>query len=285
MLNTGKLVICPTPLGNLGDITARSLDALRSGDVICAEDTRVTAKLLAAYDIQKRVERLDETMISKETKHIIERISRGQTVVFCSDAGMPGVSDPGNRLIRAVQDARLQVEVLPGASAGVTAYVASGFANPRFYFGGFFPRKAGERERLLESLRKLDAVLVFYESPLRLVSALEAVVKVFPEREVAVCRELTKLHEEVYRNSAPQVLDEFSRRAQGKGIKGEVVLVIDGSSALEQVHEQDKVLDAAGVRAAELKAQANLSGKDIAAQLQKEFDISRNAAYEIALNR
>ena len=186
----GRLVICPTPLGNLGDMTARALDALRAADVVCAEDTRVTGRLLAAFRIEKRLERLDEATLADRAARIVERVLAGETVVYCSDAGMPGVSDPGLRLVRAAREAQAPVEVLPGPTAAATAYVASGCVDPRFYFGGFFPRKQAERQALLESLRALDAALVFYESPNRLVDALEALAAAFPQREVAVCREL-----------------------------------------------------------------------------------------------
>ncbi|MEG0504404.1 MAG: SAM-dependent methyltransferase, partial [Raoultibacter sp.] len=125
---------------------------------------------------------------------------------YCSDAGMPGVSDPGLRLVRAAREADVMVEVLPGPTAVATAYVASGSVNPHFYFGGFFPRKASERTETLESLRSLNAALVFYESPKRLVSALASIAETFPDRVIAVCRELTKLHEEVVRAETCEAL-------------------------------------------------------------------------------
>ena len=129
----GKLVIVPTPLGNLGDMTARSLEALRAADVVCAEDTRVTGKLLAAFDIEKRLERLDEALIGARAEGVVERVLSGEVIAYCSDAGMPGVSDPGLRLVSAARAAGAQVEVLPGPVAAATAYVASGCTNPRFY--------------------------------------------------------------------------------------------------------------------------------------------------------
>ena len=146
----GKLVICPTPLGNLGDITERALTALRAADVVCAEDTRVTGRLLAAFGIGKRLERLDEALIGDRAAGIVGRVLDGEVVVYCSDAGMPGVSDPGLRLVRAAREAGAAVEVLPGPTAVAAAYVASGCDNPRFYFGGFLPRKDVERRALLE---------------------------------------------------------------------------------------------------------------------------------------
>ena len=149
----GKLIICPTPIGNLGDMTERALEALRSADAVCAEDTRVTGKLLAAFRIEKRIERLDEALIGERASSLVERVAAGEVIAYCSDAGMPGVSDPGLRLVRAAREAGGPGEVLPGATAGATAYVASGSANPRFYFGGFFPRKDAERRAVVESLR------------------------------------------------------------------------------------------------------------------------------------
>ncbi|MEF9841198.1 MAG: 16S rRNA (cytidine(1402)-2'-O)-methyltransferase [Raoultibacter sp.] len=281
---SGKLVICPTPIGNLGDMTQRALDALRAADVVCAEDTRVTGRLLAAFGIEKRLERLDEASISWAATALIDRIAAGEVIAYCSDAGMPGVSDPGQRLVAAAHAAKVAVEVLPGPTATATAYVASGFVCPRFYFGGFFPRKAAERVSVLENLHALDAVLLFYESPRRTASALRAIAEVLPQREVALCRELTKMHEEVFRALSSQVAEEFTRREEEGVIKGEVVIVIDAPSAAEQKTDTMCAADAARLRAVELKAQGALSKKDIVCTLQVEFGIARNAAYDIVLH-
>lgn len=279
----GKLIICPTPIGNLGDMTERALEALRTADVVCAEDTRVTGKLLAAYRIEKRLERLDEALIGERAASLVERVSAGEVIAYCSDAGMPGVSDPGLRLVRAAREADAPVEVLPGPTAAATAYVASGSANPRFYFGGFFPRKDAERRATVESLRALDAALLFYESPNRLVAALDALAAVLPHREIAVCRELTKLHEEVVRGPLPQVRDVFAaREREGAGIKGEIVLVIDGPSAAEDAAAEQDAEAAARERAVELKA-AGARNKEIARAIAEEFGVARNVAYDIAL--
>ncbi len=280
----GVLSICPTPLGNLGDISARTLDALRAADTVCAEDTRVTGRLLAAYGIEKRLERLDEASLAQKIPGILKRVLEGEVIAYCSDAGMPGVSDPGARLIAAARAAGTAIEVLPGPSAGVTAYVASGFACPHYYFGGFFPRKAQAREGILQTLAPLDAVLVFYESPKRLVAALEVIAKVFPARDLAVCRELTKLHEEVFRAPSAACLLEFSRRDQDAGIKGEVVIVIDAPGSEEQQAGQAAALEAAAQRGRELKAEGTLSTKDMARCLTEEFGIARNLAYGIVVD-
>ena len=280
---TGKLIIIPTPLGNLGDVTKRTLLAFEACDTMCCEDTRVTGKLLAALGVEKRLERLDEATVSKRAGEIVRRVLDGEVIGFASDAGMPGVSDPGLRLVRAAREAGAPVEVLPGASACATAYVASGCTCPRFYFGGFFPRKDVERKAALDALRTLDAALIFYESPNRVASALESMAQAFPLREAAVCRELTKLHEEVVRASLPDLRDEFARRAQEGSIKGEIAIVIDEPSAAEEDAAQLDAAEVARVRAAELKAEG-ARNKEIAKAIAAEFGLSRNAAYEIALD-
>lgn len=279
----GKLIIVPTPIGNLGDMTLRSLEALRTADMVCAEDTRVTGKLLAHFDIRKPLERLDEAMIGAKAASVMERVAAGEVVAYCSDAGMPGVSDPGLRLVAAAHEAGVPVEVLPGASAAACAYVASGTVCPRFYFGGFFPRKAGEQRAVLEELRGLNAALVFYESPNRLVTALAAIAEALPWREVAVCRELTKLHEEVARGTAAELVERFAARAEEPGgIRGEIALVIDAPGEDETAADAAEAAASAEARAVELAAEG-LRTKQIAKQLAAEFGIARNDAYELAM--
>lgn len=279
----GKLIIVPTPIGNLGDMTLRSLEALRTADTVCAEDTRVTGKLLAHFDIRKPLERLDEAMIGAKAVSVMERVAAGEVVAYCSDAGMPGVSDPGLRLVAAAHEAGVPVEVLPGASAAACAYVASGTVCPRFYFGGFFPRKAGEQRAVLEELRGLNAALVFYESPNRLVTALAAIAEVLPWREVAVCRELTKLHEEVARGTAVELRALFGARAEEPGgIRGEIALVIDAPGEDETAADAAEAAASAEARAVELAAEG-LRTKEVARRLAAEFGIARNDAYELAM--
>lgn len=280
---TGKLIIIPTPLGNLGDVTKRTLLAFEACDTMCCEDTRVTGKLLAALGVEKRLERLDEATVSKRAGEIVRRVLDGEVIGFASDAGMPGVSDPGQRLVDEAHNQGARVEVLPGGTAVATAYVASGFPTQSFYFGAFFPRKDGERKRTLESLRRLDAALVFYESPQRIVSALACIADAFPLRRVAVCRELTKVHEEVYRDLAPSVRDEFAARASKGSIKGEIVIVIDAPTDEERHCDHAEQANDAAHRAHELLAEGALSKKDIVKALRDEFGISRNEAYDLVI--
>lgn len=278
----GKLVICPTPLGNLGDMTVRALEALRAADVVCAEDTRVTGKLLVALGIEgRRLERLDENLVGERADEIAARVLAGETIAYCSDAGMPGVSDPGLRLVRVAREVGAPVEVLPGATAVATAYVASGTTSTNFYFGGFFPRKDAARKQLLDSLKGLDAALVFYESPNRLVSSLDSIAESLPYRDIAVCRELTKLHEEIVRGSIDEVKEQFKSR---ESIKGEIVLVIDAPNDLEIRAANAFAAASAEERAVELLAQGERP-KLVAKTIAEEFGISRNEAYEMVLTK
>lgn len=276
---TGKLVLVGTPIGNLGDISRRALEAFSGADVVCCEDTRVTGKLLHACGIDKPLERLDEAEITRRGEDIIARVAAGETIAFASDAGMPAVSDPGARLVALAREAGVDVDVIPGPSAAVCAYVQSGFTCPRYYFGGFFPRKPGERRETLEALRALDAVLVFYESPMRVVSALKDIAQAWPGREVAVCRELTKLHQEIVRGSAADVAAGFA--ARGEGIKGEIVLVIDAPQGSDFAQDA-ATLDDARERAGALIA-AGTGAKDARTALMAEFGLSRNDAYDLVL--
>lgn len=282
-MSEGKIYICPTPIGNMGDVSTRVLETLRIADIICAEDTRVTGKILRKHEIDTRIERLDEATMTKRLHALMERVQAGENIAYCSDAGMPGVSDPGLRLVRAAQEACIPYEVLPGPSAVTTAYVASGFMHPRFYFGGFLPRKARECKSLLTGLKTLDAVLIFYESPKRLTASLGAIAEVFPLREVSVCRELTKLYEEVIRMPALELHDLFVQREIVSPTKGEIVVLIDAPSEHERTHDADECARRAADRAHELKEQGTFSNKDIVELLQEEFDLARNTAYDIVL--
>ncbi len=243
----------------------------------------MTGKLLRVFDIATPLERLDEQVMGQRASAVVERVLAGQSAAYCTDAGMPGVSDPGLRLVAAAREAGAPVEVLPGASAVATAYVASGTTCPRFYFGGFFPRKASEQRACLDALRGLDAALVFYESPKRLVAALGVVAEAFPLREVAVCRELTKLHEEVMRGLAPEVRDAFAARAgEPGGIRGEIAFVVDGPNGAEAAQQAADAVEAARVRAVQL-VDEGLRAKEAAKALAEELGIARNDAYEMVM--
>ncbi|MGA7703963.1 MAG: 16S rRNA (cytidine(1402)-2'-O)-methyltransferase, partial [Solirubrobacteraceae bacterium] len=216
---TGRLVVCSTPIGNLGDITLRALEALREADAIACEDTRRTRILLDRYEIEGSLVSFHEHNERDRALVLRERIEGGDRVVLVSDAGMPVVSDPGYSLVRACLDRGLPLEVLPGASSVTTALVASGLPAERWRFVGFLPRKRGDLERVLG---EGPDTLVAFESPGRLVATLEVLAGLDPARPVAVCRELTKLHEEVLRGTAPELAAHYAQAPP----RGEIVLVV-----------------------------------------------------------
>lgn len=220
---SGCLYMVGTPIGNLGDMSPRVAEAFRAADAICCEDTRVTSKLLAHLGISKTLVRCDENVIAQRAPELVDRLLAGETLAFASDAGMPSVSDPGQVLVDAARDAGVDVQVIPGPSACVTALVASGISCEHFFFEGFLPRKHGERVRRLSELAGVPGALLFYESPHRAAASLEAIAQVFPKRKVALCRELTKLHEEVLRDVAPVLLETVRERGE---MRGEMVIVV-----------------------------------------------------------
>jgi 16S rRNA (cytidine1402-2'-O)-methyltransferase len=222
---SGGLLVCPTPIGNLEDVTLRVLSALRSADVVAAEDTRRTRVLLDRYGISAPLVSYHEHNEAARARELVGRMQGGETVALVSDAGMPLVSDPGFVLVRECVAAGLPVEVLPGPSAVLAALVASGLPADRWRFVGFLPRKRGE---LRELLTEGDSeTVVAFESPRRVPASLSVLASVDPAREVAVCRELTKAHEEVVRGSAA----ELAERYESSPPKGEVVLVVGPAAA------------------------------------------------------
>jgi 16S rRNA (cytidine1402-2'-O)-methyltransferase len=219
---SGRLVVCPTPIGNLEDVTLRVLSALREADVIACEDTRTTKVLLDRYGVSVERVRYDAHTERRVAPRLVERMRGGAVVALVSDAGMPLVSDPGLVLVQACMAAGLEVEVLPGPSAALAAVVASGMEASTWRFVGFLPRKRGALVEVFGS----PEVVVAFESPRRVGSSLAVLAEVDPERPVAVCRELTKLHEEVVRGSAASLAARYADEAP----RGEVVLVIGGAA-------------------------------------------------------
>jgi 16S rRNA (cytidine1402-2'-O)-methyltransferase len=233
-MSTGRLVVCPTPIGNLEDVTLRVLAALRDADVVACEDTRRTRVLLDRYGVSASLVSYHEHNERERAAALVERMRGGEVVALVSDAGMPLVSDPGYVLVTSAIAAGLAVEVLPGPSAAMTALVASGFAAETWRFVGFLPRKQSE----LAAVLRVAETVVAFESPRRVGASLAALASVDPERPVAVCRELTKVHEEVVRGSA----SELAARYASEEPRGEVVLVF-GPSASEDA-ERGPAVDA-----------------------------------------
>jgi len=223
-LNNTSLYLVPTPIGNLADITLRALEILKSVDTILAEDTRTSGFLLKHYQISKPLQSFHIFNEHKTLSGLIARMKNGEVMALISDAGTPGISDPGFLLVREALKAELVVDCLPGATALIPALVKSGFPTDRFVFEGFLPHKKG-RQTLLKKLAEEDRTIVLYESPHRLLKTLEQIIEFFgAERNVSVSRELTKLHEETFTGNVKDVLMHFST----KEVKGEIVIVIDG---------------------------------------------------------
>ncbi|HEY0654626.1 MAG TPA: 16S rRNA (cytidine(1402)-2'-O)-methyltransferase [Chryseosolibacter sp.] len=218
------LYLVPTPIGNLADITLRALEILRSVDTILAEDTRTSGFLLKHYEINKPLQSFHNFNEHKMVDSLIVRLKKGEVMALVSDAGTPGISDPGFLIARAALAAGLKIECLPGATAFVPALIKSGLPADRFVFEGFIPQKKG-RQTLLKKLAEEERTMIFYESPYRLVKTLEHFKEYFgPARKASVSRELTKMFEETFNGTLDEAIAHFSK----KEVKGEIVIVVEG---------------------------------------------------------
>lgn len=283
-VHTGLLSVVGTPIGNLSDASPRVIETLRSSDVVLCEDTRVTGKLLASFGLRVPLLRADENVLARRVEGVLERLAAGEHVSFVSDAGMPGVSDPGQRLVDAALDAGVRTEVIPGPSAVTCALVASGLPMEHFFFEGFLPRKHGPQLARLHELAAVPGALVLYESPHRAAATLQTVAEAFPARRVALVRELTKLHEEVVRGLSSEVAARIAEREE---LRGECVIVIEGPVAGEELPAAQTApaasLDddiAAGLAAGE-------SPSRLAKRLARERGLARAEVYDrvVALQR
>ncbi len=271
---TGTLVLVATPIGNLGDLAPRAIEELARADLVCCEDTRRTGRLLQHAGVRAR----ELMVVNDHTEHaaaaaVLDRLASGARVAVVTDAGMPGISDPGERLVAAAAAAGHAVLAVPGPSAVIAALVTSGLSTARFVFEGFLPRKGEARAERLRSLTSESRTIVCYEAPHRIARTLEDLVRALGgERRVAIARELTKLHEEVWRGT----LRDACTWAAGE-VRGELVLVIEG--APEAPPPDDDMLREA------LRAQlaAGSSVKDAAAAVATSFGTGRRAVYELAL--
>ena len=218
----GMLYLVPTPIGNLGDITLRALEVLKSVDLVACEDTRHSSHLLRHFGIAKPLVSYHEHNEARRTAELIEQLAAGRNIAIVTDAGLPGISDPGHRLLRACQERGLPYTVLPGASSVPTALIGSGFDTSKFFFAGFLPVKSGGRERDLRAAANREETTIFLESPHRLVKTLTAAVEIFSNRPLCVARELTKTFEEYRRGNAADLLAHFLAHPP----KGEIVLLV-----------------------------------------------------------
>lgn len=261
----GIFFVIGTPIGNLDDITIRQLDTLKSVDFICAEDTRVTLKLLNRYEIKKQLLSFHEHSTKAEAQRIIDRILNGENCGIVTDAGMPCISDPGEVLVRMCAENNIEVKVVPGASAVVSAVAVSGLDTRRFMFEGFLPVNKKERTERLDLLKDETGLMVFYEAPHKLKNTLSCLADFFgTDRKISLCRELTKIHEEVLRMTLGEAVEYYNTTEP----RGEFVLVLEGKTknsddgiTLEQALEQVKRLVEAGEKPTDAcKAVAKESG-------------------------
>lgn len=223
------LYLVATPIGNLGDITQRAVEVLRSADLIAAEDTRHSGNLLRHLGLQKPLVSYHEHNEAQRTSELLSRLRNGETVAVITDAGMPGISDPGHRLLRACIEEKLGYSIIPGASAILTALIGSGFPADRFFYGGFLPVKSGQREREIIAASDRPETSIFFESPHRLLKSLAAFAENAPDRELCVARELTKQFEEYRIGSARELLQHFTSTKP----RGEITLLVRGLSKKE----------------------------------------------------
>ena len=268
------LYIVATPIGNLEDITLRALRILREADLIACEDTRHTQKLLNHFQIKTPTQSYHEHNEAARAEELANRIAAGERIALVCDAGTPGISDPGERLIRHAVERGLNVVTIPGASAMISALVASGLPTESFRFVGFLPSRAGERRTLLETLREAKETLIFYEAPHRILEMLADAGKIFGQsRRVTVARELTKVHEEFLRGSVAAVSTDLARRPT---VKGELTVIVSG--ALEHAVEEEPERNLSE-RMQELMTSAALDEKAALKQVAKEFGLSKSEAY------
>ena len=272
----GILYLVPTPIGNLGDISIRCRETLEQADFIAAEDTRVTLKLLNHLGIKKSLVSYYEHNKASKGDFIVERILNGETCALVSDAGSPAISDPGEELVKQCAEAGITVCAIPGPCAVITALSISGQSTGRFCFEGFLSMSKKSRREHLESLTEEQRTMVFYEAPHKLVNTLEDMAAVFgTDRPLSLCRELTKLHEEVVRTTLGEAIEKYSAHPP----KGEFVLVVAG--APEKQKEVFTSDDAAGRVRALMKT--GMSRKDAVKQTAKELNLPKNVVYEAAL--
>lgn len=268
-------MLVATPIGNLGDLSPRALEYLRHADIIYCEDTRHSRTLLSANAIPaaRRLHALHEHNEVGESARVVSRVAAGELVVLVSDAGTPGISDPGSRVVAAVIDAGLRVTTAPGPSAVIAALSVSGLSTERFVMDGFLGRKAGERSQRYDQWAAEERTIVFYESPQRVSSVMGELAILFPERRVAVARELTKLHEEVLRGTVVEVARELAERS----VLGEVVVVLEGAPVREPVSE-DVVLAALEEQWGE-----GASTRDAVEYVSRILGVAHRDVYELAL--
>lgn len=273
--NPGTLYIVATPIGNLEDITLRALKVLREVDIIAAEDTRKTRKLLSAYDIHKPLVSLYDQVEKQKSPVIISRILGGSDVAYVSEAGTPGISDPGYQLINAAIREAIKVVPVPGPAAVIAALSASGLPMNSFVFSGFLPSQAAKRKRQLETLRQETRTVIIYESPQRVMDSLSDMLEILGDRRVVIARELTKIHEEMIRGSLGNVIERL--RSGGGDIRGEITIVLEGAEIAPSEISDEEIIR----KFSELRDSENISTRDMISRISRETGLPRNRVYKL----
>ena len=273
----GILYVCGTPIGNLEDITFRALKILKKVNLIAAEDTRHTKKLLNHYQINTKITSYYEYNKFKKAPYLVEILKNGQDIALVSDAGMPGISDPGYVLIDLALKNNIKIIPVPGVSALITALVVSGLPTDKFVFEGFLPRKIKERKKFFKSIENEERTVIFYETPHRLKRALKDMLEIWGDRKVVIARELTKMYEEVIRGNLSQILSEID----SKEIKGEITLVVQGGIKKKANDTIDFLKDECIMQEylKKLKNQG-YSNKEIIKITQEKLNIPKNLIYK-----
>ncbi len=271
----GKLILCATPIGNLQDITLRALEALREADLIAAEDTRNSIRLLKYYEINTPMTSYHEYNKIEKAKYLIEQMQKGKTVALITDAGTPAISDPGEELVQMCQRAHIPVTSLPGASACITALTLSGLHTRRFCFEGFLPSEKKEKKEILEELKEESRTIILYEAPHRLISTLSELQETLGDRKVTLCRELTKKFETIMPVTFSDALSFYEEAP-----RGEYVLVIEGKSLADKKREIEENWQRIGIREhMEIYEQEGMDQKEAMKKVAADRGISKREVY------
>lgn len=277
----GKLYLCATPIGNLEDITFRVLRTLKEADLIAAEDTRHSIKLLNHFDIKTPMTSYHEFNKVEKARYLVDKMREGTNVALITDAGTPGISDPGEELVRQCYEAGIEVTSLPGPAACVTALTISGMATRRFAFEAFLPSDKKEKQEIFEELKKETRTIILYEAPHRLVRTLSELLENLGDRRISVCRELTKTHETVFRTTVSEALSYYETEEP----RGECVLVVEGKNRLEIQQEQERSWEAISIEEHMKRyLDSGMDKKEAMKLVAKDRGMKKRDVYQYLLN-